>query len=88
MASLRASPTLRFGVPFLAFMVLGTQALAYVTAGRQGLVDETEKQKLLLMSENRVSLPARAGLSAADAAATADGEYEIKRVPRPPGAGH
>ncbi len=83
MSALRKSPFLRFGLPFLSFMVCGTYALSYVTAGRYQLKDQVEKQKLLLLAEDRVTLPAATGVSATDMIADDDKDYEMVRVPRP-----
>lgn len=71
----------RFGLPFIVFMVGGTQALSYLIGGRYQLRDEVDKQKQLLLTNDEVCLPKRApDLSASDVVVAKD--YEIVRVPR------
>ncbi len=79
---------LRFGLPFLSFMVGGLYCLDYLLSGRHQLRDQIDKQKQLLLEEDKVNLPLRSSklpaedLTAEAAEATANNNYEIVRVPR------
>lgn len=47
----------RYGLPFLTFMVLGHRGLTHITAGRYQLRDEMDTQQALMTSQNKVVLP-------------------------------
>lgn len=48
---------LRFGLPFLTFMVVGLHGLTYLTRGRYQLRDEVAHQQALMTSQNKVVVP-------------------------------
>lgn len=79
---------LRFGLPFLSFMVGGLYSLDFLISGRHQIRDQVDKQKQLLLKDDKVSIPARSsGLSAEDLTVAAQKaaeskDYEIIRVPR------
>lgn len=69
---------LRFGLPFLTFMIGGHQALTYIMHGRNELKDEQSNQQALLSTQNKVVLP----VQAPDVPQVPPRDYEIVRISR------